>query len=362
MNRMTDSMPNRSTSGHETFRRRIGVWLLVCCAMVFMMVVLGGLTRLTKSGLSMVEWHPLTVLPPLTDADWRDAFTKYQLYPEYHEKNFGMTLSEFKGIFWLEFVHRNWGRLIGVVFFVPLAWFLVRGWVDRRIGLRLAGIFSLGGLQGAMGWFMVKSGLADRPDVSQYRLTAHLGLAVIIFAAMLWTALDLVASGRSKEETPGVGVAGRALVKWVAALVILAFITMMSGGFVAGLGAGKAYNTFPLMDGHAIPNGLFAMQPTLINIFENAVTVQFDHRLLAETLVTLILLLWFTTRSVVLAPRARLMMNAFAGMALIQASLGISTLLLVVPVSLASLHQAGAIAVFTLGLWLAHELRGKETA
>lgn len=333
--------------------RPIAAWLLVCCAMVFLMIVLGGLTRLTESGLSMVEWRPLSVLPPMTEADWQDTFAKYQQYPEYKAKNLGMTLADFKGIFWLEFIHRNWGRLIGLVFFVPFLVFLGRGWVGRRLALPLAGIFALGGLQGGMGWFMVKSGLSSRPDVSQYRLTAHLGLAVIILATMLWLALNLLAAGRRR----GAAVTGPAPVKRAAALVVLTFVTILSGGFVAGLDAGFAYNTFPLMDGRWVPEGLSAMQPPIINLFENITTVQFEHRLLAVTLVTLILLLWIRSRNLTLAPRARLAMNAFAGMALAQLSLGIATLLLVVPIPLAATHQAGAIVLFSLGLWLVHELR-----
>ncbi len=342
----------------HSHNRPIAAWLLACCAMVFVMVVLGGLTRLTESGLSMVEWRPLSVLPPLSESEWQESFAKYQLYPEYKEKNVGMTLSEYKGIFWLEFIHRNWGRLLGVVFLVPFVWFLARGWVDRRLGMRLGGIFILGGLQGGMGWFMVASGLSTRPDVSQYRLTVHLGLAVLILAAMFWLALDLLADERYGSDRAR----GPVPLKRAMALVLLTFVTILSGGFVAGLDAGFAYNTFPLMDGRWVPEGLFSLQPALLNLFENTVTVQFDHRILAETLVSLIVLLWLGTRRALLPERARLALNAFAGMALVQLLLGIGTLLLVVPTPLAATHQAGAVVLFTLGLWLVHELRGCRVA
>lgn len=330
-------------------KRAVGLWLLVCSAMVVVMVMLGGATRLTHSGLSMVEWQPLSIMPPVTEADWRDTFAKYRQSPEFRKKNAGMELEGFKGIFWLEFIHRNWGRLIGVIFFVPLAWFAARRRVDRTLALKLGGIFVLGGAQGAMGWLMVKSGLVDRPDVSQYRLTAHLGLAVLILGALVWVALDLLyPRARPVLATP--------TAKRSALLVGLISVTILSGGFVAGLGAGLAYNTFPLMNGELIPYGLLVMDPPLVNFFENATTVQFNHRLLAETVVVLTLLHWATARRrPEISGRGRLALDAMAAMAVVQVSLGIATLLLAVPVALGTIHQGGAVILFCLGLFALHE-------
>ncbi|MBF0562365.1 MAG: COX15/CtaA family protein [Alphaproteobacteria bacterium] len=346
-------MTTFATSGPRPspVRRAIGVWLLVCCAAVFTMVVLGGVTRLTRSGLSMVEWQPLSILPPLNTAQWQETFAKYQQFPEYHLRNAGMTLAEFKGIFWLEYIHRLWGRTIGLIFFVPFAWFVVRRAIDRPLGLRLAGIFLLGGMQGLMGWLMVKSGLVDRPEVSQYRLTAHLALAVLVYGAMLWVGLDLLAPRQPRSGAAAVD----GLRRGALALVGLVFLTMMSGGFVAGLKAGLGYNTFPLMNGEFIPDGVMAMTPVLVNFFENPATVQFDHRMLAETTGILIIAMWLWRRRAAPAGRVRLALDAFGIMAVVQLGLGIATLLLVVPVGLAATHQAGALVLLTLGIWLIHE-------
>ena len=266
--------------------RAIAFWLLAVAARVFAMVVIGGVTRLTHSGLSMVEWQPVTGwLPPSTEAEWSAVFRQYQRFPEFREVNAGMTVAEFKGIFWLEFIHRLWGRLIGVAFAVPFMVFLLKGWVDRRLAPKLVVIFVLGGLQGVLGWYMVKSGLVDRPDVSQYRLTAHLGAALLIYAYMLWVAFGLLA--------PEPGPTPRNLSRFAAALAAMVFVTALSGGFVAGLDAGFAYNTFPLMDGELIPEHLFAVTPLYLNFFENVTTVQFTHRLLAITTATLVVVFWF---------------------------------------------------------------------
>jgi cytochrome c oxidase assembly protein subunit 15 len=331
-------------------RRAIAFWLLAVAAMVFAMVVIGGVTRLTHSGLSMVEWQPVTGwLPPSTEAEWLAVFRQYQRFPEFREVNAGMTVAEFKGIFWLEFIHRLWGRLIGVAFAVPFMVFLLKGWVDRRLAPKLVVIFVLGGLQGVLGWYMVKSGLVDRPDVSQYRLTAHLGAALLIYAYMLWVAFGLLA--------PEPGPTPRNLSRFAAALAAMVFVTALSGGFVAGLDAGFAYNTFPLMDGELIPEHLFAVTPLYLNFFEDVTTVQFTHRLLAITTAALVLVFWFAAAKAPLAARPRLAAHALLVAAATQVTLGISTLVLIVPVPLAAAHQAGAVVLLTTALWAAFEMR-----
>jgi cytochrome c oxidase assembly protein subunit 15 len=340
-----------SAADAETIKRRriLAAWLFAVAAMVFVMVVLGGVTRLTNSGLSMVEWKPLTGwFPPFHDADWQVLFDKYKAYPEFREMNWDMTLTGFKGIFWLEFVHRLWGRIIGVVFFVPFVFFMLRGWVDKPLGLRFALMFVLGALQGVMGWYMVKSGLVDEPDVSQYRLAAHLILAFAIYAYILWVAIGL-RLGPPTEADKG------PLTRWSSALLVLIFVTAFSGALVAGLDAGLTYNTFPLMDGDLIPERMFEMQPIYINLFENITTVQFDHRVLAELTFVAVLALWFAGRRHGAGGGLALALNWLAALAVMQVTLGISTLLLVVPVPLAAAHQAGAALLLGAAVWVLRE-------
>jgi cytochrome c oxidase assembly protein subunit 15 len=323
--------------------------------LVFLMVVVGGVTRLTHSGLSMVEWKPLVgTIPPLSQTDWEEVFLKYQATPEYLQVNKDMALDEFKGIFWWEYFHRLLGRAIGLVFFLPLVFFLVRGKIDGPLALRLAGIFVLGGLQGAMGWYMVKSGLVDDPRVSQYRLTAHLGLALAIYAAMLWTALDLLKPARAAANESRQRLGGYAL-----ALAALIFLMSLSGGFVAGIRAGFAYNTFPLMNGNFVPPEILMLEPWWLNLFNNMATVQFNHRMIAWLLMALGPAFWLMARRVPLPPSARLATHLVLAMLAIQVMLGISTLLLVVPVALAAAHQGGAVLLLTAALWASHELGTK---
>jgi heme a synthase len=333
--------------------RQVAVWLLVCCVLVFAMVVVGGVTRLTHSGLSIVEWQPIVgTVPPLSDAQWQEVFHRYQQTPEYQKVNRGMSLEAFKEIFWWEYVHRLLGRAVGLVFLLPLLYFMLRRRVDPRLAGGLVGIFLLGALQGAMGWYLVKSGLVDDPRVSQYRLTAHLGLAFLIFAAMLWTALGVL-SPQAAGYDPG----RRGLRRFATGLSALVFLMVLSGGFVAGIHAGSAYNTFPLMNGHVVPPEYLALEPWYRNLFNNMAAVQFNHRLIAWLLAILVPVFWFVSRGVSLAPRARLACNALALALALQITLGISTLLLVVPVALAAAHQAGALILFATSLWLTHELR-----
>ena len=334
--------------------RGVALWLLACCALVFAMVVVGGVTRLTHSGLSIVEWQPIVgTLPPLNQEQWQETFLRYQQTPEYQRVNQGMSLAAFKGIFWWEYFHRLLGRLIGVAFLLPLLWFALRGKIERRLVPRLIGIFVLGGLQGAMGWYMVKSGLVDDPRVSQYRLTAHLGLAFLIYAAMFWTALDLIPPRAAVGSNDRL----RGLRRIAAALAGLVFVLALSGGFVAGIRAGLAYNTFPLMSGHVVPPGMFVIEPWYLNFFNNMATVQFDHRLLAWALAFLVPWFWLHTRREAIPQRARLGIHLLVAAVALQIALGIATLLLLVPVALAVAHQAGALLVFTAALFVAHSLR-----
>jgi heme a synthase len=334
--------------------RRLAAWLLACCAIVFAIVVVGGVTRLTHSGLSITEWQPIVgTIPPLSDADWATAFSKYQLTPEYLQVNKGMTLPEFQRIFWWEYFHRLLGRVVGLVFLVPFLWFLVRRKIPPGYGGRLAVIFALGAAQGALGWYMVKSGLVEDPRVSQFRLTAHLGLAFLIFAAMFWTALSLLATSRVGGR--GIGTQAR---RWTAAIVLLVFLQVLSGGMVAGIHAGLAYNTFPLMNGAWVPAEILALEPAWKNFFYNMATVQFDHRLLAWILAAAVPLVWWSVVRDPRAPRtARIGAHVLLAMLAVQVTLGILTLVHVVPLPLAALHQAGALLLFAAAVNLAHATR-----
>lgn len=346
-------MPATSDQRHHD--RIIAGWLLVCCLLIFAMVVLGGVTRLTGSGLSMVEWDPIFgVVPPLSDAEWEEVFAKYQASPEYQKINMHMDVHDFKSIYWFEFAHRLLGRTIGTVFLLPFLYFLWRGWVRRPLVPKLIAMFVLGGLQGALGWYMVASGLVDNPHVSQYRLTAHLLAAFLIYGFILWVALDLLQpqpAGNGQRAGPFAG-----------AIAFLALITLTigSGGLVAGLKAGHAYNTFPLMDGHLIPEAIFLLEPRWHNFFENIATVQFDHRLLATIVLAAALLLWF--KALRLPPPLRRRAHLLLAMVGVQITLGISTLLLHVPIALASAHQAGALVLFTLTLYLLHGIAAHRRA
>ncbi|HEX6137008.1 MAG TPA: COX15/CtaA family protein [Casimicrobiaceae bacterium] len=335
--------------------RALAGWLLACCALVFAMVVVGGVTRLTHSGLSITEWQPIVgTLPPLTAADWAEAFTKYRATPEFRDVNHRMTLDEFKRIYWREYFHRLLGRAIGVAFLLPYLWFLARGRIPRGLAWPLAGVFLLGGMQGAVGWFMVQSGLVDDPHVSQFRLTAHLGLAFAIFAAMFWIALSLAYPMRAGRHVPAL----RRMRAFAAAVAALVFVMVLSGGFVAGIRAGFAYNTFPLMNGHVVPPEILLLEPWWRNFFWNMATVQFDHRAIAWALAFAVPLLgWRLLRERRAPPRARSGATALLALLAVQIALGIATLLNVVPLPLAALHQAGALLVFAAALNVAHALR-----
>lgn len=331
--------------------RAIGWWLVACCVLLFAMVVVGGATRLTNSGLSIVEWKPLVgAIPPLSEAAWIETFAKYQQTPEFKLKNFDMTLDGFKGIFWWEYFHRLLGRLIGVVFLVPFLWFLARGRLSPELRWKLGGIFLLGALQGGMGWYMVQSGLVNEPRVSHLRLTAHLGLAFVIFAAQWWLALSLLTKPEPRTVPKGL----RRFSRWVVAIV---FLMVLSGGMVAGLRAGYAYNTFPLMHGHVIPPDLLILDPWTSNFIWNMTTIQFNHRMIAWLLVLLIpLLCWRTWRAGLSRTTSLCVIGLLAALAM-QFALGVATLIHVVPVPLGVAHQGGAMALFCMALTLAHRLR-----
>jgi cytochrome c oxidase assembly protein subunit 15 len=336
--------------------RAIAVWLSICCLLVFAMVVVGGVTRLTHSGLSITEWQPIVgTLPPRSAADWDEAFAKYQLTPEFREVNHAMTVAEFKGIFWWEYFHRLLARAIGVAFIAPYLWFLARRRIPQRLVWPLAGIFLLGGMQSAVGWLMVQSGLVDDPRVSPFRLTAHLALAFAIFASMLWIALSLAFPGRAA----GAAASGlKPLRRRAGMTAALVFVMALSGGFVAGIRAGFAYNTFPLMDGRVVPPEIMMLEPWWKNFFWNMATVQFDHRLLAWLLAVLVPALWWRVqRAQDVSARAKSSATALLAMLAVQVSLGIATLVNAVPLPVAALHQAGAVAVFALALSTVHALR-----
>ena len=333
--------------------RAVAAWLLACCALVFAMVVVGGVTRLTHSGLSITEWQPIVgTLPPLNDAQWSEAFLKYQATPESAQVNPGMSLDAFKGIFWWEYFHRLLGRAIGAVFLLPLLWFIARRRIPSGYALKLFGIFVLGALQGALGWYMVQSGLVDDPRVSHLRLTAHLGVALVIFAAMLWTALSLLYQG-VRSEGAGAG----SLRRQAYLLTALVFVMALTGGLVAGIRAGFAYNTFPLMNGHLVPPEILMIDPWYLNFFNNMATVQFDHRLLAWMLAVLVPIFWWRARSSTAGRQVGVGANLLLAMLAVQLTLGICTLLFVVPVPLAAAHQAGALLLFAASLNVSHALR-----
>ncbi len=346
-------------------QKTIALWLFICCAAIFTMVVLGGITRLTGSGLSMVQWAPiLGWLPPLEQSQWLETFKLYQDFPEYKLLNQHMDLNAFKSIFWLEYSHRLLGRMIGIIFFFPMVFFFYKGWVSSSLKPRLIAMFILGGLQGLLGWYMVKSGLVNNPHVSQYRLTAHLGLALFVYAYILWIAMSLYTQSNLAQFKDNLNHQTLNYKRRPGGLKILAillclfvFFTAISGGFVAGIKAGHSYNTFPLMNGQFVPDGLFILHPLWKNFFENVTTVQFDHRLMATFLFISIVVFYILVLRNKPSKALKLGLNLMLLMLAIQFTLGISTLLLQVPVVLAAAHQCGALILFTIILYVAHQTR-----
>jgi heme a synthase len=336
--------------------RILRLWLGALALLIVAMILVGGATRLTDSGLSITEWKPVTgAIPPMSDSAWQEAFDAYQKIPEYLELKRGMSLDEYKAIYWWEWGHRFLGRLIGVAFLVPFLAFWFAGYIPRALLPRLLGLFVLGGLQGALGWYMVKSGLVARVDVSQYRLTAHLGVAVAILGYTLWLIFDL---GR---ETKGESRSGTSAAAWVAGVVLaLIYLQILAGGLVAGIDAGFGYNTWPLINGAFVPSGLSEASPWYLNLFENPLTVQFDHRMLgyAVVLATILQSGWLAVRRG--APECITSGFILMCLALLQTTIGVWTLLLGVPIGLGLAHQAGAIVLFAAALyhlWLSLERR-----
>jgi len=340
--------------------RAVAIWLMVIAAMVALTAVIGAATRLTGSGLSITEWQPIMgIIPPLTDADWQTAFAKYKQIPQYTELNRGMSLGDFKIIFYWEWGHRLIARAIGVVFLVPFLAFLVAGRIPRRLAPRLVVLFLLGGLQGAIGWIMVQSGLVDRVYVHPLKLLLHLGCAVLIFALLVWTALEVWGRRESSVHLATVTL-GQLL--GAMALVALAYVQILSGALVAGHRAGLTYNTWPLMDGKLVPDGIVSLTPWWLNLLDNITMVQFNHRLLAYLVVAVGI--WQALTVGRTADDERVRGSAiWLGLALFaQMALGIWTLLAWVPVSLGVAHQAGALIVLTLALWHLFAVRRARAA
>jgi cytochrome c oxidase assembly protein subunit 15 len=348
---MTESLSDTRTLS-DTHTRAIRLWLCAVAALVLAMVLVGGATRLTESGLSITEWKPVMgVLPPLSENAWQAAFEKYQAIPQYRAMNAGMSLDEFRTIYWWEWTHRLLGRVIGAAYLLPFLFFLWRGWVAPSLRPLLWFIFGLGALQGAVGWWMVASGLADRVEVSHYRLATHLLLACLIYVALVWTAFVLrreTGEGNHAQRAGG-GAATWRIRAGAFGLLVLILAQIFLGALVAGLRAGYAYNTWPLIDGALVPNAgqLFFITPLWRNAFENILTVQFDHRMLAYMIFVVALLHAIDVARTAKERPLRIGALVLFAAVVVQIALGIATLLWVVPLPLALAHQAMAMLVLT---------------
>ncbi|CAG8446222.1 9590_t:CDS:2 [Dentiscutata heterogama] len=375
------SLSKISTSSNYT-KPIVGRWLLLSSGLVFGIVVLGGLTRLTESGLSIVEWKPITgVIPPITLSQWEEEFEKYKQFPEYKLLNYNMSLSDFKYIYLMEWSHRMWGRMIGLIFVLPAVYFGFRGYMSRPIIKKVVGLAGLLGFQGVLGWYMVKSGLSEElmstpgavPRVSHYWLVAHLGSAFLLYSGMLLTGLQILRDSKIAYDTFPKEVAKilansslNRFRRLTICTALLIFLTSMSGALVAGLDAGLIYNEFPYMGKNIIPPkselfskvyARFGETSLWRNFFDNPTTVQFDHRVLATTTLCAITALWLYSRRLTLPPKARLAINFVLGVSYIQVTLGISTLIYMVPIPLASAHQAGSLTLLTTALYLIHTMK-----
>jgi len=336
-------------------RKAVAFWLFGMVVLVLGMVTVGGLTRITGSGLSITEWDVIMgAIPPLNDAQWQHAFAKYQRIPQYVHENAGMSLAAFKGIFWWEWAHRLLGRLLGVFFVVPFVWFAWAGAIRRAEWPRMVLLFLLGGLQGFVGWWMVQSGLETRLSVSQYRLAIHLGVALILLVAMVWIALEYLRLDKKPARA-------RPLPRFPVVIAVLVYVQMLLGALVAGLHAGLLYNTWPSMDGRFIPEDAFVQRPWGINFFENPGTAQFDHRMGAYIVAVSVFVLWWRERGK-LTGWARRSGNALLHVTLLQIVLGIATLLLQAPEFLAAAHQLVAALLLCTAVWHLFERRTAATA
>ena len=333
--------PSRAGSADE---RAIGRWLAIVAAMIFLMIVIGAVTRLTESGLSMVEWRPVTGwLPPLSEAAWQADLAKYAASPQGRIVNHGIGLDEFRQIFWLEYIHRLWGRIIGLAFALPLGWFLIRRRVPGWLVPRLVALLALGGLQGAVGWIMVASGLRDVPAVSHYKLAIHLTLALALYGYILWLVFSLLAPSRPEHHRRG----DIAIAVGARCLIVALFVVLTWGAFVAGLRAGQVHTTFPTMSGYWLPPGLTDLSPLWLNFVETQAGVQFTHRWLATALMLAIALFWLRARRNDVSQPVRRATNMVATMALLQFALGVFTILSGAQIALATLHQAGAVLLLS---------------
>ncbi len=336
-------------------------WLQASMIAAIAAIVIGGITRLTESGLSITEWKPVSgILPPLSAEAWQDAFSRYLQIPEAQTVHAGITLEQFKNLFWWEWVHRLVARGVGLVLAVPFFVLLVRRRIRPEHRLRLANLPILTALQGAMGWHMVKSGLTDRTDVSQYRLVAHLAIALLLLVVIVWTAATLSRSlrdGRDDASSARAGAPARSMFPTALAFAALCAVTVLAGGFVAGLDAGRFFNTFPLMGGAFVPADYMSLAPAWRNAFENPAAVQFHHRLLGIATVLAAMAFWWTSRRKALPDALARVIRLLAAIALVQFSLGIATLVLVVPIPLAALHQLGGVSLFITAVWAANEAR-----
>ena len=337
----------------ETARRQVIFWLATGAFLVFLMVLIGGITRLTGSGLSMVDWKlVMGTIPPLNETEWIEAFRAYQMYPEYQIQSSSFGLAEFKSIFYWEYGHRILGRLIGLIFFLPFVIF----WLQKRFAAslkkKLIIVLLLGGFQGLMGWYMVMSGLVDLPRVSHYRLAAHLSIALLLLGYIFWIVLDLTSNDRSEGEA-----VPRVLKMFAIAVLVLISVQIVYGAFTAGLRAGFGYNTFPLMHEKWIADAVGSMTPLWLNLFESNATVQFIHRYLGILVMLLVIALWLWGMNTALSRAQKMGLHLLTGMTVIQFVLGVFTLILVIPISLASLHQAVACLLLIASVYVVHSFR-----
>ena len=315
--------------------KSIVIWLLSGCVLIFIMVVVGGITRLTDSGLSMVKWNLfMGAIPPLNETEWKETFNLYKEYPEYQKLNFNCTLSEFKYIFFWEYLHRMIGRLLGLVFIIPFVYFLIKKRLNKKLIVQTSILLLMGATQGAIGWWMVKSGLVNNPDVSHYRLAVHLITAFLTFAFTFWVVLPLIFTQERSGNT--------VLLSLIKILMILIIIQIIYGGFVAGLNAGIGFNTWPKMGEYWIPDAVYQLDPLWRNFVEGRYGVQFIHRILALTLVAFVIYIWKKGVRIALETNQKRSLNLLLGIVLLQTLLGVFTLILIVPIWLAALHQIGA--------------------
>jgi heme a synthase len=365
----TTSVPSGSRAGHsgdwrldipEPKRRAIRTWLWSIAGMTFLVLIVGGITRLTQSGLSIVDWDPIMgVIPPLSDAQWQEAFDRYRQFPEYQQLRRGMSMEEFQFIFFWEWFHRVVARAIGVVFLVPFVFFWIRGYFNRAVAVRALVLFGLGAAQGVMGWLMVSSGLVDRPSVSHFRLAAHLSLAFVIFGYAVWLARELKVG---TERTVVSSAARRLMGRGLAVVGVLFALQVVWGAFVAGLKAGLYHNTFPLMEGRLVPPTLFFLDPPLLNFVQNPIAVQWLHRVLGTVLGVAVLVFFFQVLRAGVDAVSRRLSASLLGLMALQYLLGVLTLVYFVPVTLGVIHQGMAMVIFGVWLWWAHHVRHGTTA